>query len=65
MNEKTINFTEGQTKLINYLVSSCGGFLGVKAKSGKNDAETTLNLLRAIEDQLRERHINDLLNESK
>ena len=63
MNKKqTIVFNEGQMKLANHIISSCATFLDVKGRKGKDDAETTLNLLVAIEDQLRKDYYDSILN---
>lgn len=60
--KQTVLFNEGQMKLANHIISSCATFLEVKGKSGQDDAETTINLLKAMEDKLRQEYYDKLLN---
>lgn len=55
--QKTLLFTEGQTKLVNYIVSSCASHLKVEVRGkDKTEAELTVELLKAMETKLRDQY---------
>lgn len=65
--EKTTAFTEGQTNLMHYLINSCATFLEVEApkKKEKTTTEITIDLIRGVEEKLRENYLNAMMGEDE
>lgn len=54
--ENVTLFKEGEVQLINYIVTSCATYLkvDVKEKNKKSDNQVTIELLKAMDNKLRE-----------